>query len=282
MTKKQKPLPSVEESLRVVTASLANVSRNLDSVSRRIDKMELARERDAAADAKWKADRAAADAKWKADRAAADAKWKADRAAERKRDAAADAKWKADRAAERKRDAAADAKRKADHDKAMAECEEMLKNTARQWGWFTNTEGGILEDEVYANLNESKQIGDIPLVDVEPNLHGARAQYDMLGINGKLAVLIEVKRTLSVDDVKEFVGKGMKNFVLDFPNRARDKTLVGAIIYQSLRNDEAAKAALKAGLILLRAEGKKGLRQIKTVAAARRPKTKPAARAKKR
>ena len=236
MSKKQKPLPSVEESLRVVTASLANVSRNLDSVSRRIDKMELARERDAAADAKWKADRAA----------------------------------------ERKRDAAADAKRKADHDKAMAECEEMLKNTARQWGWFTNTEGGILEDEVYANLNESKQIGDIPLVDVEPNLHGARAQYDMLGINGKLAVLIEVKRTLSVDDVKEFVGKGMKNFVLDFPNRARDKTLVGAIIYQSLRNDEAAKAALKAGLILLRAEGKKGLRQIKTLAAARMPKTKPA------
>ena len=192
----------------------------------------------------------------------------AEREAERKRDAAA-------REAERK-------ERKAESDAWQARHDKAMEEIRTEVGGMANTEGNILEDEVRANLRESLQIGDIRLLKVVPNLHGDYAQYDALGINGKVSVLVEVKRTLRAKDVKTFVEERLANFPDDFPEFLRGRSLIGAMVYQNLRNDAAAKKALEAGLILLRAEGKKGLRQIKTVAAARTPKTKAAASAKKR
>ena len=192
-------------------------------------------------------------------------------------------------------------KNMAEHDKAMADHEQVMagikqtlaeasqiakeanqlakdalaimKGVSEQWGGFTNTAGEILEKEVFEALDAAKKIGDIRLVEVVPNLCIANRQYDMLGVNGKTSVLVEVKRSLSVDDVQTFVKKQMKDFPRVFPQFANGGDLVGAMVYHSLRNDNAAKEALDAGLILLRAEGKKGLRQIKTPEAARKPQT---------
>ena len=159
--------------------------------------------------------------------------------------------------------------------KDAAEAFRIVKEVGKQWGNYTNTAGEILEKEVFEALDAAKQIGDIRLVEVVPNLCIANRQYDMLGVNGKTSVLVEVKRSLSHDDVQNFIEKKMEDFPRDFPQHSGNGNLKGALVYHSLRNDDAASEALKAGLILLRAEGKKGLRQIKTAEDALAPQTTP-------
>ena len=149
----------------------------------------------------------------------------------------------------------------------------IMKGVSAQWGNYTNTAGEILEKEVFEALDAAKQIGDIRLVKVVPNLCIDNRQYDMLGVNGKTSVLVEVKRSLSHDDVQNFIEKKMEDFPHDFPQHAGN--LKGALVYHTLRNDDAASEALKAGLILLRAEGNKRLRHITTPEDARKPQTAP-------
>ena len=155
--------------------------------------------------------------------------------------------------------------------KDAAEAFRIVKEVGKQWGNYTNTAGEILEKEVFEALDAAKQIGDIRLVKVVPNLCIDNRQYDMLGVNGKTSVLVEVKRSLSHDDVQNFIEKKMEDFPHDFPQHAGN--LKGALVYHTLRNNDAASEALKAGLILMRAEGKKRLRHITTPEAARKPTT---------
>ena len=161
----------------------------------------------------------------------------------------------------------------AETNKTLAKFSQKVDSIGEQWGNYTNTAGEILEKEVFEALDAAKKIGDIRLVKVVPNLCIGNKQYDMLGVNGKTSVLVEVKRSLSHDDVQNFIEKKMEDFPHDFPKYAGN--LKGALVYHTLRNDDAASEALKAGLILLRAEGKKRLRHITTPEDALAPQTTP-------
>ena len=322
MPAKQKPLPSVEESLRKIAASQAeahaSIARGEASLAQmRADMAEMTRnqkewqakheaEREAERKelAEWKAAR---EAEREADRAEREAErkelaeWKAAREAEREADRIALAKWKAEHEAEREAERAKheaereadrakhEAEREADrialaewkaaHDKAMddhrksmEEWDKKMEEIRRDWGNFSGSEGEILEDNVVHAVSEAKEICGIVLDDVKPNLRkrATGLQYDALGVNGKTAVLMEVKRTLGVDDVRNFLDKQMATVTRDYPQYTKDKQLIGAMICQNFRSDKAVAAALSAGLLLLRAEGDKRLRQIKSVKAARR------------
>ena len=203
------------------------------------------------------------------------AEWKAAREAEREADRA---KHEAEREAERKElaewKAAREAEREADR-KELAEWKAVMKEIRQDWGGFSGSEGEILEDNVVHAVSEAKEICGIVLDDVKPNLRkrATGLQYDALGVNGKTAVLMEVKRTLGVDDVRNFLDKQMATVTRDYPQYTKNKQLIGAMICQNFRSDKAVAAALSAGLLLLRAEGDKRLRQIKSVRSARREQT---------
>ena len=201
----------------------------------------------------------------RAEREAERAECKAEREAERKRDAA---ERKAERA-ERKREEAAS---KARFDRIEAQAATIRG----EWGSHTSDESEEVEDQIYNALDESKQIGDLRFDHVDQKLRnvvdGKSCEYDIVAENGKVTVVLEVKHKLTLSDVRRFAKKHLPLFNKAFPNLARNKDVIGAMAYQSIRErKKTVQEALDFGLLLLRAEGKKGLRQIKTVADSERP-----------
>ena len=204
-------------------------------------------------------------------------------AAERKREAEREAKREAERAAdraERKREIAErDAERKREEAASKARYERMEEQSAKfreEWGVYTSNESEEVEDQIYNALDESKQIGDLRFDHVNQNLHnvvdGESYEYDIVAENGKVTVVLEVKHKLTLSDVRRFAKKHLPLFSKAFPGLAKNKDVIGALAYQSVRNrKKTVQEALDFGLLLLRAEGKKGLRQIKTVADSERP-----------
>ena len=304
MSGKHKP-PPAEVSLAEVLETVARIERDRerDIAERKAERAERESER--------KAERAEREAERKAERAEREAERKrdaeerkrerAEREAERKRDAeerkreraereaerkaesaereAERAKWEAEREAERakreeerKRDAAEfDRRLQASSDKHDRE----MKAIRDEVGSFSNGEGEILEDQAYAALWESRRIGNIRLTDIHQNKYkvvdGEECEYDIVAENGKMTVVLESKRTLRLTDVYHFIDR-LSLFDKAFPEMAEGKTVKGGMIYQTVRNrEETVRAALKAGLLLLHAEGKKGLRQVKSVADSGRP-----------
>ena len=248
---------------------------------RKRDAEERKRER-AEREAERKAERAEREAERKRDaeeRKRERTERKAERKAERAEREAERAKWEAEREAERakreeerKRDAAEfDRRLQASSDKHDRE----MKAIRDEVGSFSNGEGEILEDQAFAALWESRRIGNIRLTDIHQNKYnvvdGEECEYDIVAENGKMTVVLESKRTLRLTDVYHFIDR-LSLFDKAFPEMAEGKTVKGGMIYQTVRNrEETVKAALKAGLLLLHAEGKKGLRQVKSVADSGRP-----------
>ena len=212
-----------------------------------------------------RAEREAERAERKAEREAERAERKAEREAERKREAAK-------RAAER-------AERKAEEAASKARFERIEAQAATirgEWGSHTSDESEEVEDQVYNALDESKQIGDLRFDHVDQKLRnvvdGKSCEYDIVAENGKVTVVLEVKHKLTLSDVRRFAKKHLPLFNKAFPNLARNKDVIGAMAYQSIRErKKTVQEALDFGLLLLRAEGKKGLRQIKTIADSDRP-----------
>ena len=245
--------------------SLAEVAAGLAEVNASIAEMQRDRKRDAA---KRKAERAA-DRKREAEREAKR------EAAERKREAAErkrEAKREAERAAERAEREAAEAASKARYDRM----EEQSAKFRKEWGVYTSDESEEVEDQIYNALDESKRIGDLRFDHVNQNIcgivDGEPHEFDIIAENGKVTVVLEVKHQLTLSDVRRFAKKHLPLFSKAFPGLAKNKDVIGALAYQSVRErKKTVQEALDLGLLLLRAEGKKGLRQIKTVADSERP-----------
>ena len=248
-------VPPAEVSLAEVLAIIAEIQRE--------------RKRDIA---ERKAERAADRAERKREIAEREAAERKREAAERKREAEREAKREAERAADRAEREAAEAASKARYDRM----EEQSAKFRKEWGVYTSDESEEVEDQIYNALDESKQIGDLRFDHVNQNLHnvvdGESYEYDIVAENGKVTVVLEVKHKLTLSDVRRFAKKHLPLFSKAFPGLAKNKDVIGALAYQSVRDrKKTVQEALDFGLLLLRAEGKKGLRQIKTVADSERP-----------
>ena len=200
--------------------------------------------------------------------------------AERKAERAADRAERKREAAERKREAAErEAERKKEEAASKARYDRMEEQSAKfreEWGVYTSNESEEVEDQIYNALDESKQIGDLRFDHVEQKLRGVvdrkSCEFDVVAENGKVTVVLEVKHRLTLSDVRRFAKKHLPLFSKAFPGLAKNKDVIGAMAYQSVRDrKKTVQEALGFGLLLLRAEGKKGLRQIKTVADSERP-----------
>ena len=84
---------------------------------------------------------------------------------------------------------------------------------------------------------------------------------------------------LSVKDVYTFTGVRLPRFATAFPEVARGKQVIGAMIYRLVDDEgKAVAAALDEGLLVLRADGNKKLHQIKSTEEITTPVKKPAAK----
>ena len=78
-------------------------------------------------------------------------------------------------------------------------------------------------------------------------------EIDVMAINGDSIILIEVKTTLEVGDVKRHINHRLKNFLKYFPEY-NDKKVYGAVAY--IKTDgQADRFAIKNGLFALSLSG---------------------------
>ncbi len=109
-------------------------------------------------------------------------------------------------------------------DRKIAETTKAIADLGGKWGRFVE---GLV---VPAVENLFKEWG-IELDKVFPRVkvrrNGDRMEIDVLAINGEYAMLIEVKSTLGVDDVKEHLEK-LESFKAFFPEY-QDRKVLGAV-----------------------------------------------------
>ncbi|OQX26366.1 MAG: hypothetical protein BWK80_10845 [Desulfobacteraceae bacterium IS3] len=141
------------------------------------------------------------------------------------------------------------AERSKETDRQLKETGRKIDSLGGKWGEFVEgfvapaaerlfKERGIEINEVYQRARKRK--------------NGKGIEIDILAVNGEYAVLIEVKSTLGVDDVKEHIGR-LGKFREFFPQYAERK-IVGAVA--GIVIDEGAdRFAYKNGLFVIAQSG---------------------------
>ena len=223
----------------------------------------------------------AAEADRRAEERAAEAE---KRAEERAAEAAAEAKKRAEEAEKRAAEAAAEEKERAQKvAEEVAEMREMQRKTDKQLaktdkivGNFTRGEGEILEVACVAALRARGEIGGIKLDRVYPRIKGVvrGMEVDGIGVNGKVVIPVEVKRTLRPEHVHNIVGGRIDRFPEEFPDFAQGKDkVIGAIIFALRVKEENDKGeledpvelALKAGLLVMQSVSANELKPVNSL-----------------
>ena len=143
--------------------------------------------------------------------------------------------------------------------KALAEqsarTDEQVRQTSRKVDALTGKWGRFVEGMVEPNV--------VPLfqslgIEIEEVVRGSRTrrnggmEVDLLGINGTDVVVVEVKSTLSVDDVNEHLAR-LARFKSCFP-RFSDLRVLGAVAGAKI-DENADRYAYRKGLYVLAQSG---------------------------
>ena len=150
-------------------------------------------------------------------------------------------------------------------DKALAVAE---KNN-EYFGNHVRNEGELLEMQCYNTLKQSREINGIKLDDFHWGRKSAiyAVEVDIIGFNGKVVMPIEVKRTLSADDVRRFAEVRVGRFEKAFPQYAAGKQTIPVIIFAMPRSgdnedDNPVQLALDLGITVLQSVGENQLSPI--------------------
>ena len=144
----------------------------------------------------------------------------------------------------------------------IQEAHQLLSESIKQQGGNFDTKwGAFLESFVSGDLVNLLKERGIPVKDVILNAKIKRsdgtteAEYDIIAVNGKEMVVVEVKTTLGSDDVAHFLRK-LKIFRERFPKYEKN-IIYGGIAYlgQAPEGDSATKYAQRSGLFLFQAPG---------------------------
>ena len=156
-------------------------------------------------------------------------------------------------------------------DKALAIAEKNSK--------YFGDNGKSLEAQCCNTLMKTMQINGIKLDDFHWRRKNAicyaevgiiGAEVDIIGFNGKVVMPIEVKRTLSADDVRRFAEVRVGRFKKAFPQYAAGKQTIPVIIFAMPRTgvdadgkpEDPVQLALDLGLTVLQSTGKNQLSPI--------------------
>lgn len=163
-------------------------------------------------------------------------------------------------------------RRQAETDRQMAETDRLMKELRAEVSGVAGSNGEIFEIEAAEAIKNAGKVGAITLNAFTEDVRSWDGnQYDLVGINGKYVVLMEVKHTLRRDDITRLAKESIPALKADFPANVKGKTVKGALIYRRIGGKPAdrqktAREALARGIILMRAIGKNKLHHIKTPA----------------
>ena len=144
-------------------------------------------------------------------------------------------------------------KRQKQTDRQMKQTDRQMKKLA---GLFTSQWGKLMESLVEGDLVPLLQARGISVQSTHPRVRGRRNgehyEFDILAGNGEEMVVVEVKTTLKVDDVKQFLDK-LKKFT-EYEPDYRGKQIYGAVAYLRTEQDSELYAE-RQGLYVIRATG---------------------------
>ena len=145
-----------------------------------------------------------------------------------------------------------ESKKEADH-----RHREMNKLFEGQWGKLMES---LVEGDLVELLRGKGIEVDMTLQNLKKKKNGEEWELDIVAINGKEVVVVEVKTTMKVKDVDRFVNRTLENFIEKIFPEYKDKTVYGAMAY--LREDEhSAKHAQRPGVV--RDQGHRFIRQYR-------------------
>lgn len=129
-------------------------------------------------------------------------------------------------------------------------------NFNRKWGRFMER---LVKGDLINLLNDRKMevIRVLPRVPYYRKDGTTEGEVDLIAINGKELVAVEIKTTLEIQDVNKFIKKILNPFKKHFPEYI-EKTVYGAVAY--LDEDEevdvkASEYAKSEGLFVINAPG---------------------------
>jgi len=145
-------------------------------------------------------------------------------------------------------------------DRRMQETAEQMKETDRRLekaeGLFTSQWGKLMESLVDGDLVPLLNERGIEVETTHQRRRGRRNgehfEVDIVAVNGREVVVVEVKTTLKSEDVTKFLGK-LPVFP-DFCKEYRGRRILGAVAY--LKSDPSVtEYAERQGLFVIRATG---------------------------
>ncbi len=120
-------------------------------------------------------------------------------------------------------------------------------------GDFGNRWGKLGENLVKGSLVQRLKERGIEVERVITNAKNAKTEFDIIAVNGKEVVVVEVKATLDPADVREFT-EDIKNFKVWWPE-FKNKTIYGAMAFLIKANRQANSLAEKQGFFVIEATG---------------------------
>jgi Holliday junction resolvase-like predicted endonuclease len=130
--------------------------------------------------------------------------------------------------------------------KRMNKLEDLFKG---QWGKLVES---LVEGDLINLLNQKEIKVNETSTRVRGIHKGKEYEFDIIAENGEEIVVVEVKSTLGVDDIKSFLSK-LETFKEVKP-KYEDKIIYGAVAYLNLSGD-ADKYAYRKGLFVIKATG---------------------------
>jgi len=138
-------------------------------------------------------------------------------------------------------------------DRQMKETDRRLKKAedlfATQWGRLMES---LVRGDLVALLNERGIEVERTLQRVESSRGGRHFEVDILAVNGREVVVVEVKTTLRSEGVTKFLSK-LSEF-LDWCAEYRGRRILGAVAYLD-GAESVTKYAERSGLFVIRATG---------------------------
>ena len=162
-------------------------------------------------------------------------------------------------AKEREEDRKRAAKSREEYEQRLARTEALVDKNAKYIGTHANNEGELLEGACKVALKKMGNIGGVTLEDIQ-GMQSAKhgVEVDIIGINGKVVFPVEVKRTLSPEDVRHFADVRVERFKKAY-EPAKGKEVRPVIIFGLSRpgkdadgkKEDPVQVALELGLIVM-------------------------------
>lgn len=138
-------------------------------------------------------------------------------------------------------------------DKKFQETDKKIKELSKlftsQWGKLVES---LVEGDLIKLLNEHGIEVEQTLQRLRGNKDGENYEYDIIAVNGREMVIVEVKTTLRVDDVNDFHEKlwKAKRYLPNY----KDKKIYGGVAFITAEG-ASERMAEKLGFFVIRATG---------------------------